>query len=737
MFAGGFDFLEVEEVAVAVGGLGILLEHLAVTDDGVEGSTELMGHGGEEGAFDGAGVFGGAAAGGDALVFDGEEDEETDAAEDGESGGHFHTGESFLGEAFAFIESGEFDFADEFVEVGAGLEFTAFFDESGGEIPFTDPAGLGGGGEFGEFPVGEFFDFGKAGADGAMGLTQFAELGQLAVDAFHGAGIGGEELGFAGEEEGAGAGFGAGEGELKLANEADGATILAGEEIGLNALFPVEENGADAEEEREGADEDIEHLVERTESRRPGAHGTIMARMGAKLLRWGMLSLLAVDDDPLSLDLVRDALALMGLRILTALNGAQAMRVVAESRPQIVILDLMLPDVSGLKLLSEILQTAPGTDVILLTGHYTPESAVEAIRDGACDYLTKPVNIGALRARVKELVDDAERRLLAERLESELMLANRFQGMVGRSPQMLELFALIKRVAPHFRVALVRGATGTGKEPAAQALHAMSPVAAGPFVIANCSAITETLFESEMFGHMKGSFTGATNDKKGLFEAAHGGTLFLDEIGDLPIGMQSKLLRAIQQQEIKPVGSTATKKISVRVVAATNRPLEEMMSAGTFRGDLYYRLSMVEIHVPELSERMEDFPYLARHFVAQFAEEFGKRVSGITPRAQALLARHGWPGNVRELENVIGSACMMAEGEIVDARDLPPAFQRQTGPVLVSTAPVSAGVELLSLELLSQRHARAILEHFDGNKSKAAKVLGVTRSTLYRLLGEG
>lgn len=450
------------------------------------------------------------------------------------------------------------------------------------------------------------------------------------------------------------------------------------------------------------------------------------------------LSLLAVDDDPLSLDLVRDALGQMGLRILTALNGAEARVELAASRPQIVLLDLMLPDINGLELLEEINQTAPGTDVILLTGHYTPESAVEAIRKGASDYLTKPVKIGALRARVKELVDDAQRRLEAARLETELLHANRFQGMVGRSPQMLELFALIRRVAPHFRVALVRGATGTGKELAAHALHALSPVTAGPFVIANCSAITETLFESEMFGHLKGSFTGATNDKKGLFEAAHGGTLFLDELGDLPVAMQSKLLRAIQQQEIKPVGATATKKISVRVVAATNRPLEEMMGSGTFREDLYYRLSMVEIHLPNLSERMEDFPFLVRHFVTQYAAEYGKTLAGVTPRAQALLARHGWPGNVRELENVIGSACMMADGELVDARDLPPSFQRAAGPVIVPGAAASdAPVELLSLEALSQRHARMVLEHFSGNKSKAAEVLGVTRSTLYRLLGEG
>ena len=247
MFAGGFDFLEVLEVAVAVVGFGLFLEHLAVADDGVERSAKLMRHGGEEGAFDGAGVFGGAAAGSDALIFDGEENEETGAAEDGEGGGHFHVEKGFLGEPLAFFESGVFDFADDFVEVGVGLEFTSLFHEFGGEVPFAEPAGLVGGAEFGHFPVGEFFNFRKAGADRAMGLAHFAEFRQLSVEAIHRAGVGGEEFGLAGEEEGAGTGFGAGESELELANEADGATILAGEEVGLNAFLPIEIDGSDAE----------------------------------------------------------------------------------------------------------------------------------------------------------------------------------------------------------------------------------------------------------------------------------------------------------------------------------------------------------------------------------------------------------------------------------------------------------------------------------------------------------
>ncbi len=445
-----------------------------------------------------------------------------------------------------------------------------------------------------------------------------------------------------------------------------------------------------------------------------------------------LTSILAVDDDPLSLELLTDALASLGSRILTAPDGDHAMRVVHAERPQIVILDLMLPGRSGLELLEEILLFAPTTDVLLLTGHYTPESAVEAVRRGACDYLTKPLNVANLRARIRQLTEEFHKRLEAARLEAALVQAHRFEGMVGYSAQMLEMFAMIRRVGPHYRVALVRGPTGTGKELAAAALHRQSPVHAGPFVVCNCSAITETLFESEMFGHIKGSFTGATHDKKGMFEAADGGTLFLDELGDLPFAMQSKLLRAIQQQEIKPVGANSPKKVSLRVIAATNRNLETMMTAGDFREDLYYRLSMVELHLPPLAERMEDFPYLLRTFVERYAGEYGKNISGVTPRAQSVLARHSWPGNIRELENVIGSACMMAENELVDTRDLPPFFQR----IVVTNSPESASKqEMLPLAEVERRHTRWVLEQLQGNKSKAAEILGITRSTLYRILG--
>lgn len=451
------------------------------------------------------------------------------------------------------------------------------------------------------------------------------------------------------------------------------------------------------------------------------------------------LSLLAVDDDPLTLELIQDALRPLPIQVHTASSGSAALPIVQNEHPSIIILDLMLPDRTGLELTEEILQIAPTTDVLLLTGHYTPESAVEAVRRGACDYLTKPIQVATLRSRVKQLIDETQKRFEAARLETQLVNAHRFEGMVGHSPQMLELFAMIRRVGPHFRVALIRGATGTGKELAATALHRQSRVAHGPLIVCNCSAITETLFESEMFGHLKGSFTGATQDRKGMFEAAHCGTLFLDELGDMPLAMQSKLLRAIQQQEIKPLGSSVSKTVDVRVIAATNRDLENMMGSGQFREDLYYRLSMVELHIPPLAERMEDFPYLIRTFIERFAADYGKPVRGITPRAQATLARHRWPGNVRELENVIGNACMMAEGELIDTRDLPPVFQRQTVQLhqpnqIHSVTPPEP--ELLPLTEIERRHSRWVLEQVRGNKSKAAEILGITRSTLYRILGE-
>lgn len=391
----------------------------------------------------------------------------------------------------------------------------------------------------------------------------------------------------------------------------------------------------------------------------------------------------------------------------------------------------MMPSLTGMDMLERIVQADPGIDLILLTGDYSTDSAVETIRKGACDYLTKPISVEKLRERVGSLIAEEKKRQHARQLEHELLAATQFEGMVGQSPLMLDVFSRIRRVAPHFRTVLVTGPTGTGKELVARGLHRLSPVASGPFVVLNCAAVVEALFESELFGYVKGAFTGATQDKIGMFEYAHGGTLLLDEIGDMPLATQAKLLRVLQSQEIQRVGSPATRKVDVRVVAATNRDLTGMVRAKEFRDDLYFRLSMIEIKLPALVDRKEDLPLLEQHFLEKFAAQYGKPLARLTRRAQAILARYAWPGNVRELENVFGHACMMVEGDSIDVKDLPERFR--------SATPRGAGADddLVTLEEIEQRHALRILDRVGGNKVQAAEILGVSRATLYRLLAGG
>jgi DNA-binding NtrC family response regulator len=442
------------------------------------------------------------------------------------------------------------------------------------------------------------------------------------------------------------------------------------------------------------------------------------------------VKIVAIDDDPAALELVAEALSQKGVEILSAASAAAGLELVQHKHPEIVLLDLLMPDVSGMDLLDKIVETSPTTDVILVTGKYSTDSAVEAIRKGASDYITKPVSISDLRKRVGTLISEASRRKHALQLEGEILKTFQFEGMVGRSPLMLEMYRTIRRVAPHFRTALVIGETGTGKELVASALHRLSPVSSNRMITCNCSAIVETLFESELFGHVRGAFTGATQDKVGMIEYASGGTLFLDEIGDMPLQTQVKLLRAVETGEFQRVGSPVVRKADVHIVAATNRDLRELMMSGKFREDLYYRLSMIEIRVPRLVDRKEDLPILERYFVDKFASEYGKAIGGITPRAQVVLSNYSWPGNVRELENVLGHACMMTESDTIDVRDLPEILReyRAPGP--------SVNQNLLSLAEVHRTHVRQVLEKVGGNKARAAKILGINRATLYRLLKE-
>jgi DNA-binding NtrC family response regulator len=443
-----------------------------------------------------------------------------------------------------------------------------------------------------------------------------------------------------------------------------------------------------------------------------------------------VLTLVAIDDDADSLALLKGALKQERLEIVTATDPAAGLELVLRRRPEIVLLDLMMPKMNGMEVLERIVDAAPETNVVLITGHYSTDSAVEAIRKGACDYLTKPLVVSVLRERIGKLVDEALRRREAVELEGELLKTRQFEGMVGGSPLMLQVFDRIRRVAPHFRTVLVRGATGTGKELVATALHRLSPAPGARFAVCNCAAVVESLFESELFGHVKGAFTGASQDKVGLFEYANGGTVFLDEIGDMPLDTQSKLLRVLESGEIQRVGSPVTRRVDVRIVSATNRDLQELMERRKFREDLYYRLSMVEITLPRLAERKEDLPLLEGHFLAQFAEQYHKPIRRITARAQILLARYSWPGNVRELKSVLGSACMMAEGAAIDVRDLPENFRAR----LSRKAEEEDGwLELADME---RRYVMRVLESVNGNKAQAARILGIHRATIYRLLGE-
>ena len=442
------------------------------------------------------------------------------------------------------------------------------------------------------------------------------------------------------------------------------------------------------------------------------------------------IKLLAVDDEPDSLELIQDALTQPKLEILTSTDPEDGWRMVHRHHPEIVLLDLRMPNLNGMQLLEKIIQFDPGIDVLLLTCDYSTESAVEAIQKGACDYLTKPFSPKVLRQRIDSLLADAQKRHRATELEGELLEASRFEGMVGRSPQMLEVFARIRRIAPHYRVALATGPTGSGKELVAHALHNLSPVASSRLVICNCSAIAETLFESELFGYVKGAFTGATQDRIGRIEYANGGTLFLDEVGDMPLSMQSKLLRVLQNQEVQRVGSPEVRKVDIRVVAATNRDLHGMIAEKQFREDLYFRLAMVEIRIPRLADRREDLPLLQQHFLERFAQQYGKPLRGLTRRAQAVLSRYPWPGNIRELENVLGNACMMAEDDAIDIQDLPEILRQ------AATVTELRDEEPLTMADVEYRHACRVLEWMGGNKVQTARALGISRATLYSILRE-
>ncbi|MGA8617508.1 MAG: sigma-54 dependent transcriptional regulator [Candidatus Sulfotelmatobacter sp.] len=437
--------------------------------------------------------------------------------------------------------------------------------------------------------------------------------------------------------------------------------------------------------------------------------------------------LLAIEDDPYNRALIIDAFSPEGLEILTASDPDAGFELFLQAQPRNVVLDLNVPEATAMDLMERMVRTDPSVNVILVSDQYSPDSAVEAIQKGACDYLVRPIDFQRLRTRIVSLVAEAEVRQKTLGLEHGLIEACQFKGIVSRSPLMHEVFAKMRRVAPHFRTALITGATGTGKELVARALHTLSPALADRFVVCNCSALVESLVESELFGYVKGAFTGALQDKTGLFESADGGVIFLDEIGELSPGAQAKLLRVLQDHIVRRVGSAVARELDLRVIAATNRDLRAMVREGQFREDLYYRLAVVEIDLPALTDRREDLPLLQRYFVEKFAAEYQKPIAGLTRRAQSRMATYPWPGNIRELESVIGNACMMTEGKFLDMNDLPSRIQAQSSNQ-------SADEDFFSLEEIQRRHVMRVLERVGGNKARAAQILGVGRATIYQLL---
>ena len=436
-----------------------------------------------------------------------------------------------------------------------------------------------------------------------------------------------------------------------------------------------------------------------------------------------------IDDELPVLEVIRRFATALGFDVLTFNDGNEALLEAARVAPDLALVDLRMPAINGLSVLREIKRRAPLCDVVLMTGYGSIDSAVEAVKLGAADYLSKPLDFDRLKELLRMTRQEVERRAEVAAIEEDLVRRVRFHGMVGRSASMLELFSLIRRIAPHFTTALVTGETGSGKELVARALHTLSKRRERAFVTVNCSAIVETLFESELFGHMRGAFTGATETKQGLFERAHGGTIFLDEIGELPLAMQAKLLRVLEQGEITKVGSGEPTRLDVRVIAATNRALDREVAAGRFRADLYYRLNVVALSVPALRDRREDIQLLLRAFLDEFAKQFGKTFRGASVRAEQMLMQYDWPGNVRELKNAVERACMLAEGEFLDDFDV---VLRPVTLTASSHTAVAGPIRPIA-DLERQEIVRA-LEETRGNKNQAARRLGISRRALYRRL---
>lgn len=446
-----------------------------------------------------------------------------------------------------------------------------------------------------------------------------------------------------------------------------------------------------------------------------------MPPLGLRTLR-----IAVVDDDEAVRELMRATLERVGATVDLFPGSQLFLDRAIFTDYDVIFCDLMLPGMSGIDLLFEVRGKAPAVPFVIISGQAAVSDAIEAMKAGATDFIVKPFRIQSLLDVVKRLTQDATPRMASGiwRREKEQNFA------VGNSASWKSLLEKARRVAELSSTVLIRGETGTGKEVIAKYIASFGPRAGKPFVTLNCAAIPDDLIESELFGHVRGAFTGAVDTKVGLFEHADGGTLFLDEAGELPLALQAKLLRAVEYGEVQPVGSLETRRVDVHVIAATNRDLRAEAAAGPFRTDLFYRLSVIEIHVPALRERREDIPYLSAHFTKESARRLKRPITGISPAAERLLQHAAWPGNVRELRNAIERACILSEAGIITERELGTALSAPPASPAPDTAPDDR------LSTLQQHQIERVLEEAGGNKSQAARRLGISRRALYRRIDE-
>ncbi|MDY5885753.1 MAG: sigma-54 dependent transcriptional regulator [Treponema sp.] len=441
-------------------------------------------------------------------------------------------------------------------------------------------------------------------------------------------------------------------------------------------------------------------------------------------------TLLIIDDEKNIREGLGANFEMEGYNVKLAENGQQGLEFISKGDIDLVITDLRMPGISGEEVLRKVTTETPGIPVIVLTGHGSIDSAVDAMRNGAYDFLTKPLNLDQLTMIVKRALEARELSLQHKQLKKEVENDMAFDKMIGKSAEMQKVFEMIKKVASSKASVLITGESGVGKEVVADAIHKLSPRKDHQCIKVHCAALSETLLESELFGHEKGAFTGADNLVKGRFELAHESSIFLDEIGEINPSVQIKILRVLQEKAFERVGGQETINVDVRIIAATNRVLEEEVKKGTFREDLYYRLNVIHIHVPPLRERKDDIPLLVASFLEEFAVENGKNIKGIDSQAKSAIYNYNWPGNIRELRNCIESAVVMCSGEEIKLEDLPPTVSKSAGDQSINipaNATLDEAEKIIILQTLAANK---------NNKSKTADLLGIGRKTLHRKLEE-